>query len=141
VSNAELRRIMAAIQRVLKRREHLHLLEPKWRRANLRPGAPASTGFCSLAAQTLYFLAGGQESGFTPWRWRDKRTGDSHWWLVDEKGRIWDPTADQFEDSDPGYERGRGGGFPTPKQGRRTQPPSKRAAELMAAVVEELQGR
>jgi hypothetical protein len=37
-----------------------------------------------------------------------------------------DPTADQF-DTPVDYAAGRGRGFPTPRQGRREQPPSKRA--------------
>jgi hypothetical protein len=138
----ELRRIMSAIKRVLKRREHLHLLKPSWRRMHEEHRIPASTGFCSIAAEALYHLAGGQGSGLKPYR-RSYRDGTTHWWLVDEKGRVWDPTADQFESASCfiGYEEGRAGGFPTPKQGKRMQPPSKRAAELMAAVLEELQGR
>ena len=138
----ELRHIMAAIRRVLKRREHLHLLKPAWRRMHTEHRIPASTGFCSIAAETLYHLAGGQGSGLTPYR-RSYKDGTTHWWLVDEDGRVWDPTADQFgpPGSIIGYKDGRAGGFPTPKQGHRTQPPSKRAAELMAAVLEELQGK
>jgi hypothetical protein len=130
---------MAAIRRVLKRREHLHLLQPSWRKLHEQGKVPASTGFCSIAAEALYHLAGGQGTGLTPHR-RRYDDGTTHWWLVDEKGRIWDPTADQFN-AWPGYEKGRAGGFPTPRRGKRAQPPSKRAAELMVAVLEELQGR
>lgn len=134
----ELRRIMRAIHKVLERREHLHLLQPTWRRVHNEGNIPASTGFCSVAAEVLYHLAGGEGSGLTPHRLR-YGDGTTHWWLEDARGRVWDPTADQFpSNADIGYEQGRAGGFPTPRQGLRHQPPSKRAAELMAAVVEEL---
>jgi GNAT superfamily N-acetyltransferase len=85
-------------------------------------------GHCAVATEALYFTLGGKSAGYTPMNVRHE--GVSHWYLRTPDGRYLDPTADQF-DTPVDYARGRGRGFPTPRQGRAEPPPSKRAATLL----------
>lgn len=82
-----------------------------------REGRPTA-GACYIAAEAVYHLAGGVESGLKPMR--GKHEGVSHWWLVDPDGNVIDPTADQFDTPVP-YEHGTGSGFLTKHPSRRAQ--------------------
>src|SRR5262249_24376516 len=88
------------------------------------------TGYCYVASEALYHLAGGAASGLSVYRCSLPR-GGSHWWLADSRGHVLDPTAEQF--------RG-----PLPySQGSRTfflsREPSGRTAQLIAKVRAQLE--
>lgn len=70
------------------------------------------TGWCYVASEAIYYLAGGKAAGITPVQAKVIIDGKevSHWWLRDEDGSIVDPTATQFHSPFP-YEKGRGRGF------------------------------
>lgn len=67
-------------------------------------------GHCYLGAETLYHLWG-KELGYKPKVLSGP--GWTHWFLIDDKGDIADPTAGQWKDERIPYERGRGDGFLT----------------------------
>jgi hypothetical protein len=100
------------------------LLSPEWS-AMRRPGGHAFAGYCYVASEALYHLAGGESSGLSVFRC-SLSNGGSHWWLTDEQGRIIDPTAGQFGEPPP-YASGKRTFFLSRK-------PSKRAQILMARV-------
>jgi hypothetical protein len=62
-------------------------------------------GFAYPAAEAYFHLAGGYAAGLHPVHL--KRRGKSHWWLVDENGRVIDLTLAPRETSDYPYDRGR----------------------------------
>lgn len=100
------------------------LLSAEWA-ASRRKGNHPLTGYCYVASEALYHLAGGSASGLTVYRCT-LPTGGTHWWLADSNGQILDPTAEQFQ-SPPPYSQGVRTSFLSRK-------PSKRAATLMAKV-------
>lgn len=113
----DVQRLIDSIQRALSP----DLLHKNWRH---RGGHP-TRGHCYAAAEALYHRLGGKTAGLTPMRAK-AGNGDTHWWLRDSRGRILDPTAEQFtsEGDLPPYHAGRGAGF-------LTKQPSKRARKLM----------
>jgi 5-methylcytosine-specific restriction endonuclease McrA len=100
------------------------LLSPEWAAAR-RPEDHPLTGYCYVAAEALYHLAGAAGSGLTVYRCSLPQRG-THWWLVDATGAIIDPTAEQFPEGAP-YSKGTCTFFLSRK-------PSARAAKLMARV-------
>jgi hypothetical protein len=54
-------------------------------------------GYCYVASESLYYLLGGREAGFTAKR--APCAGGEHWWLEGPDGKLIDATADQFEES------------------------------------------
>lgn len=100
------------------------LLSPEWA-ALRREGDHPLTGFCYVASEAMYHLAGGQGSGLSVYRC-SLPTGGTHWWLCEASGQIIDLTAEQFTEP-PAY-----------AQGSRThflsQKPSGRASKLIAKV-------
>ena len=82
-------------------------------------------GHCYIAAEALFHMAGGRASGLVPRRMRHE--GDTHWWLLDEEGRVYDITAGQFKKPVPYDKAPRGGGFLTLE-------PSDRTIEVMRRV-------
>jgi hypothetical protein len=110
------------------------LLSTAWGRLR-DPGNPLS-GHCYIAAEALWHLIGGPQSGFVPHvlssrLWPEGlNPGETHWFLRRVKGRgrkILDPTARQFN-VPIAYDRGRGNGF-------LTTAPSKRAKILIERVL------
>ena len=100
------------------------LLSPEW--AASRPeGDHPLAGYCYVASEALYHLAGGVTSGLSVYRC-SLPAGGSHWWLADSNGRILDPTAEQFN-SPLHYSQGTRTSFLSRK-------PSGRAAKLIARV-------
>lgn len=95
------------------------LLKPQFR------GQPFPVGHCYVAAEAIYHMLGGKESGLKPVHLK-MPDGVVHWWLETPDGEVIDPTHDQYDDPIP-YEEGRGGGF-------LTKEPSRRAQELMRRV-------
>lgn len=86
-------------------------------------------GHCYVAAEALYWLMGGPQSGLVPRHGRDP-SGIVHWWLVRKSdGEILDPTAGQYTSQDllPPYSRGLGGGF-------LTREPSARSREVIRRI-------
>jgi hypothetical protein len=67
----------------------------------------AGAGDCYPAAEVVYRASGGKRSGLTPVQ--IKHEGQSHWFVRDEHGEVYDPTAWQFETLPP-YEEGVGRG-------------------------------
>ena len=104
-----------------------HLLEPKWRKMNEESGIE-STGHCYVATEALFYLCGGIRSRLRPMY--AKYFEGTHWWLVDEKGVIYDATDCQYGDEKPPYELGVRGGFLNGYKG-----PSKRAAAMIKLAL------
>ncbi len=102
-----------------------HLLKPEWRIKNEQSNQK-STGFCYIAAEALFHMMGGLDSGFRPMC--ASYEGGTHWWL-EKDGIILDPTASQFLPALPPYGLGRRCGFLTGYK-----KPSKRAVELIGMV-------
>ena len=131
----DLEQITIAVERAIE--EHTPDLlaaaccKPAWRRMYLpmhEEGCPATTGFCSAGAEAVYYLGGGRAAGLRPFysvHW-DEGVRETHWWIEDEDGNIYDPTAAQFEDVDPLYDEGRPCGFQSPKK-----QPTPLAREIM----------
>lgn len=76
----------------------------------------AGPGDCYPAAEVVYHAAGGKKSGLTPVQ--IEHEGQSHWFVRDDEGNVYDPTADQFETPVP-HTDGVGRGFLTKKPSRR----------------------
>ena len=79
-------------------------------------------GHCYVSSEAAYHMLGGQKSGWKPHVLRV--SGDTHWYLLNEKGKVFDPTWDQFK-TPIKYDEGRACGF-------LTREPSKRARELIS---------
>lgn len=114
------------------------LLTPAERRR--RRSHPVA-GHCAVASEATYHLLGGARSGYVPFvaSWIERGQRRTHWWLVRRRdGHVVDPTAEQFSARKRAliYSRGRACGFSTPKRGRRSQPPSKRAQVVMRRVLQ-----
>jgi 5-methylcytosine-specific restriction enzyme A len=105
------------------------LLSPEWA-ASRKPGDHPLKGYCYVASEALYHLAGGITSGLSIYRC-SLRTGGSHWWLADPDGRIIDPTAEQFSELPP-YSAGTRTSFLSRK-------PSARTSKLIARVQAQLE--
>ena len=93
------------------------------RRNRTTPGAAtravervAGPGNCYPAAEAVYHAAGGKRAGLTPAQ--VEHEGQSHWFVRGKSGRVYDPTADQFETPVP-YDEGVGRGFLTKRPSRR----------------------
>ena len=78
------------------------------------------SGHCYVAAETLYHLAGGKNSGLIVKRARDD-DGVVHWWLEKSNGKILDPTAGQYRFGKAPYKRGVAGGFLTKLPSKRSK--------------------
>jgi hypothetical protein len=78
-----------------------------------------------VTCEALYHLLGGKAAGWTPMQMNHE--GESHWFLRHASGTVIDPTRAQFKRT-PDYAAARGRGFLTRR-------PSKRAAELMEAML------
>jgi hypothetical protein len=98
-----------------------HVLRPDWRKRRPANATP-SWGCCYVASEAAYHALGGAKSGLRVMHIAHE--GAPHWYLTDGRGRVIDPTADQFSSPVP-YEQGRGKGFLTTE-------PSKRAVALLA---------
>lgn len=96
-------KLIEEIRTIFKHTEAKKLLRPEWRKKNLESQID-STGFCYIAAEVLFHLMGGLESGFFPMVGR--RGEITHWWLQNKAGKILDPTHDQFKEKFP-YNTGR----------------------------------
>ena len=85
-------------------------------------GQHSVAGHCYIASEALYHYLGGKAAGLTPQVARDPE-GGTHWWLLDNKGQILDPTREQYTEcgKEPPYAQGRGAGFLTLKPSRRAQ--------------------
>jgi hypothetical protein len=80
---------------------------------------------CSkIVAEALYHLCGGRDNGLLIVKL------SNHWWLLDERGYIWDPTWDRFPEKD--YDRGLPEIVP--------EEPSEDAKEMMDRIEFELFG-
>lgn len=113
------------------------LLTPTERRR--RRSHPVA-GHCAVASEATYHLLGATRSGYVLFvaSWVERGGRRTHWWLVRKRdGFVVDPTAEQFSARKRAqiYARGRACGFSTPKRGRRSQPPSKRAQVVIERVL------
>lgn len=86
-------------------------------------------GNCYVTSEALFHLLGGKAAGWKPCTLRHE--GATHWYLENANGVRLDATVSQFKRA-PDYSRGRGCGF-------LTREPSKRARELMARMVYQLE--
>ena len=117
---------MNKIRAVFHLPEAKQLLTPYWRAKN-EQSEIASTGFCYIATEALFHLIGGVDSKYKPCYF--KENGESHWWLINEKNRILDPTFDQYGLETPPYHLGKRAGFLNGYS-----KPSKRAAKILLLV-------
>ena len=90
---------LAALTRLIVAQLTPDLLSPEWSASRL-PGDHPLTGYCYVASEALYHLAGGITSGLSVYRCSLPR-GGTHWWLADSEGQIIDPTAKQFSETPP----------------------------------------
>ncbi len=104
------------------------LLSPEWARLR-REGDHPLKGYCYVASEAMFHLAGGAGSGLSVYRC-DLPTGGTHWWLVDATGNIVDPTHQQFPEPPP-YKKGMRTSF-------LSQQPSKRTSRLIEKVNAQL---
>jgi len=124
--------LLRAFEQVYPLPEAQRLLQPRWLLENQRPGAPASTGFCYIAAEAAFhFLKHKWPTGMCA-VYEEDGAKCTHWW-IQIGSKIVDPTASQYTGlgENPPYHLGRGKGF-------LTSHPSKRAATLMKLVRERL---
>jgi hypothetical protein len=118
----------ATLMRAVRAKLTPDLLKPNYRAKNRKN---PMAGHCAVATQSLYLLLGGRRAGYTPMQlWHE---GASHWYLRAKDGHVLDATADQFRTPVP-YTEGVARGFMTPRHGRRTQPPSRRAQVVIDRV-------
>jgi hypothetical protein len=82
-------------------------------------------GYCYVAAEAVYHLAGDSGSELTVYRC-SLSGGGTHWWLCSPSGDIIDPTAEQFP-TPPPYSAGSRTHFLSVK-------PSNRTSKLIARV-------
>src|SRR5439155_10231380 len=122
--NTSLGTDLPALARVIVSRLTPDLLSPEWA-ASRRPGDHPLKGYCYVASEALYHLAGGASSGLSVYRC-SLPSGGSHWWLADASGQIIDPTAEQFGECPP-YSTGNRTSFLSRK-------PSARTAKLINRV-------
>lgn len=81
-------------------------------------------GNCYIASEAYYHINGGKRAGYKPMQ--GYHEGTSHWWLVNDKGKVIDITASQFSTA-VNYSSGCGRGFLTKR-------PSKKAKEIIDAI-------
>jgi hypothetical protein len=111
---------LATLSRLIASQLTPDLLSPEWA-ALRREGDHPLKGYCYVASEALYHLAGGPTSGLSVYRCALPH-GGTHWWLVDSKGKIVDPTAEQFP-SPPPYHTGGRTHFLSQKPSNTTAPP------------------
>lgn len=121
-------------------RRHLSpdLLQPKYRRMHEEGTCDARTGHCFAASEAFYWLMGGPGSGYKPVSVQHE--GGSHWWVRGPDGKVWDLTSEQFDTPVP-YAQGRARGFGVGGKARPGAHPSRRGAELMRRVMNDLEQR
>jgi hypothetical protein len=124
-------RIESTIRRI-QRALSPDLLSKQYRYIKDTPHHPVA-GHCYIAAEALYHALGGRKAGLMPQVARDPE-GGTHWWLIDAKGRILDPTREQYtcESKEPPYAAGRGVGFLTTQPSRRARVILERARLAVA---------
>jgi hypothetical protein len=111
------RKIQAALTDDLRSDEH-------------RLGRGHYDGFAYVAAEAYFQLAGGYAAGLQPMHL--KHRGKSHWWLLDERGRVIDLSLGPRETSEFPYQGGKRRTFRYTPAGL-----SRRAR----TIVERLEGR
>ena len=94
-----------------------------------RGGRRRYDGYCYVASEAYFYLAGGRDAGLRPMQ-RTDQSGSSHWWLVDDKERVIDLTLGAGE---------KPGRFPYREDTRRTfrkikGGPSARARTIIRRV-------
>ena len=86
------------------KREIQAVLDPSEVKDQHRSGHGRFDGHAYAAAEAYFKLAGGYDTGLRPVQL--KRRGRSHWWLIDESGRVIDLALAPRESSDFPYDRG-----------------------------------
>ncbi len=103
------------------------LLSKQW-----RPFADEyCTGHCYIAAEALYHLIDGADAGLKVFVASYEE--GTHWWITNNKGKIFDPTKIQYTayGEQPPYEKGRRGGFLTKQPSKRAQIVIDRVREIL----------
>ena len=120
-----MKKLFKAFEFAFELEETKKLLSPKWKKEN--KGAPASTGFCYIAAEAINYILGSQGKPFCA-SYIEGGKKYTHWW-IELNGDIIDPTATQYTKlgKKPPYNLGVGKGFLTKKL-------SKRANKLLKIV-------
>lgn len=119
------RALALAVQRALKVED----LTPAYRQQHAA-GCDAMTGHCFVATNAFWHATGGLAGKYTPRQVRVE--GESHWFLVDDQGRVVDLTASQFSTPVP-YAQGR-------RVGMRARPggdvrPTERAQAVLDRIA------
>jgi hypothetical protein len=105
-------------------------LEPSLLLAKYRGQSHPLAGYCYVASEAYFHLAGGKESGLKPMQ--ISHEGVSHWFLLNDRSptlagsQVIDITAGQFKTPVP-YSDAKGRGF-------LTKSPSKRTQRLLDAI-------
>lgn len=131
--------VVAAVRASLDPLDKKLKLKPEYVREHAK-GCDPATGFCSIAAEAVWAMLGGNQAGYL--RFWARADGDTHWWILDSKtGRVVDPTASQF-DGPFDYSAGKRGAPPVTVangvlfRGDRGLLISKKAAHLIAKASE-----
>lgn len=119
------RAIALAVQRAL----GVEDLTPAYRRQH-EAGCDAMTGHCFVATNAFWHATGGPQGKYQPRQVRVE--GESHWFLVDDRGHVVDLTASQFSTPVP-YAQGR-------RVGMRARPggdarPTERAQAVLDRIA------
>ena len=80
------RSLIQQIQRFLKTTDAKAFLKPEYRVNGKHP----YYGHCYVASEVLYHVMGGEHSGYDVYQMNHE--GSSHWFLMNESGRVLDPT-------------------------------------------------
>lgn len=128
------------------------LLDAKWKKL-VPKDAPAVSGHCYIGTEALWTLLGGRDAGFSTHVCSYYKDGDNevilgqapegfmprtHWWVQGPdgaeagKGKIWDPTVNQYRQTFP-YDAGKPSGFQQPHGSA-----SKRAVKVLNYVNDKL---
>jgi hypothetical protein len=103
----------------------IDLLSPRFREWGVEG---KSNGHCYVASEAVFHMLGGKKAGYKGVTLNFQ--GYPHWWVVDQFGRVLDPTADQY-DVDVPYEKGKGCGFLTRQPSKRAAIVIKRAKKIL----------
>lgn len=126
MNTSNLNKSIIALRKTFRLNSAKKLLTPYWHEKN-KKGKIHSIGFCYIATEALFHLIGGEKTNYRPAFY--KKGKESHWWLVDNQGKILDPTKDQFKPNKPQYHLGKRIGF---QNGYKK--PSKKAAILIELI-------
>lgn len=103
------------------------LLSPKWlNKKKSEVNCHPTFGHCYVATEAAYHILGGKRKGWKPYC-LSYGNSETHWFLKNSSGYIFDVTAEQYNGKFIDYAKARGNGF-------LTKQPSKRAKKLILKI-------